>query len=63
MSKTDKLLYGGFAIVAFAGIVAMLVSVFAPPQQPAEETAKNRSGNGQINRKRSQPNGAVEARL
>lgn len=40
MNKTDKLLYGGFAVVAFAGIVAMLVSVFLPPKQPAEETAK-----------------------
>ena len=40
MNKTDKFLYGGFAAVALAGIVAMLVSVFAPPKQPAEETAK-----------------------
>ena len=37
MSKIDKLLYGGFAAVALAGIVAMLVSVFSPPKQIAEE--------------------------
>ena len=37
MSKMDKLLYGGFAAVALAGIVAMLVSVFSPPKQIAEE--------------------------
>ena len=40
MNKADKFLYGGFAVVAFAGIVAMLVSVFSVPKQPAEETAK-----------------------
>lgn len=40
MTKTEKLLYGGFAIVAIAGIMAMLVSIFSPPKQTAEETAK-----------------------
>ena len=40
MNKTDKLLYGGFAVVIIGGIVAMLVSVFSPPKQTAEETAK-----------------------
>ncbi len=39
MNKTDKFLYGGFAVVALAGIVAILVSVFSPPKQ-AEETPK-----------------------
>ena len=37
MSKIDKLLYGGFAAIALAGIVAMLVSVFSPPKKTAEE--------------------------
>ena len=37
MSKIDKLLYGGFAAVALAGIVVLLVSVFSPPKQKAEE--------------------------
>ena len=37
MNKIDKLLYGGFAAVALAGIVAMLVTVFSPPKQTAEE--------------------------
>lgn len=37
MNKLDKLLYGGFAAVALAGIVAMPVSVFSPPKQSAEE--------------------------
>ncbi len=37
MNKTDKLLYSGFAAVALAGIVAMLVSVFSPPKKTAEE--------------------------
>ena len=37
MNKLDKLLYGGFAVVALAGIVAMLVSIFSPPKQIAEE--------------------------
>ncbi len=37
MNKTDKLLYGGFGIVAIAVIVAMLVSVFSPPKKIVEE--------------------------
>ena len=37
MNKIDKLLYGGFA----AGIVAMLMSVFSPPKQTAEDIAEN----------------------
>lgn len=37
MNKTDKFLYGGFAVVAIAVIVAMLVTVFSPPKQIAEE--------------------------
>ena len=37
MNKIDKLLYGGFAAVALAGIVALLVSVFSPPKQIAEK--------------------------
>ena len=40
MNKIDKFLYGAFAIVIVAGIVALLVSVFSPLKQPAEETAK-----------------------
>ena len=40
MNKTDKLLYGGFTVVIIGGITAMLVSVFSPPKQPAEETAE-----------------------
>lgn len=40
MNKTDKFLYGGFAVVIVAGITAMLVSVFSPPKQPAEEIAE-----------------------
>ena len=40
MNKTDKFLYGGFAVVIIGGIVAMLVSVFSPPKQPAEETVE-----------------------
>ena len=39
MNKTDKFLYGGFAVVALAGIVALQVSVFSPSKQIAEETA------------------------
>ena len=39
MNKTDKFLYGGFAAVALAGLVTMLVSVFSPPKQ-AEETVE-----------------------
>lgn len=38
MHKTEKLLYGGFAVVALAVIVAMLVSIFSPPKQIVEET-------------------------
>ena len=38
MNKLDKLLYGGFAVVAFACIVAMLVTVFSPLKKIAEET-------------------------
>lgn len=37
MTKTDKFLYGGFAVVATAGLVAMLMSVFSPPKQITEE--------------------------
>ena len=40
MNKTDKILYSGFAVVAIGGIVAMLVSVFSPPKQIAEETTE-----------------------
>ena len=40
MNKADKFLYGGFAVVIIGGIVAMLVSVFSPPKQSAEETDK-----------------------
>ena len=39
MNKTDKLLYGGFAVVALAVIVAMLVTVFSPPQ-PSQKQAE-----------------------
>ena len=38
MNKTNKLLYGGFAVVALAGIVDMLVSVLSPPKRTTEET-------------------------
>ena len=38
--KGDKFLYGGFAVVVLAGITAMLVSIFSPPKQPAEEIAE-----------------------
>lgn len=37
MSKIDKFLYGGFAVIAIASIVAMLVSVFSLPKQIVEE--------------------------
>ena len=40
MSKIDKFLYGGFAVVAVGVVVAMLVTVFSPPKQPVEETVK-----------------------
>lgn len=39
MSKTDKVLYGGFTVVALASLIAMLVFVFSPPKQ-AEETVE-----------------------
>lgn len=39
MNKTDNL-YGGFAVVAIAGIVAMMVSVFSPPKQRRENKFK-----------------------
>ena len=38
MNKTDKILCGGFAVVSIGVVVAMLVSVFSPPEQLAEET-------------------------
>ena len=41
MNKTDKFLYGGFAAVALAGIVVLLVSVFSPPKKTAKETDKS----------------------
>ena len=37
MTKIDKLLYGGFAVVALAGIAAMLMTVFSPPKPIVEE--------------------------
>ena len=40
MTKTNKIFYGGFAVVALAGIVAMLVYVFSPPMQIVEETVE-----------------------
>ena len=40
MTKIDKLLYGGFAVVAIGVVVAMLVTVFSPPKQTAEETVE-----------------------
>ena len=40
MNKADKFLYGGFAVVIVAGIVTMLMAVFSPSKQTAEETAK-----------------------
>ena len=40
MNKADKFLYGGFAVVIIGGITAMLVSVFSPPKQTAEETVE-----------------------
>lgn len=35
MSKTDKILYDGFAVVALANLVVMLVSVFSPQSKQA----------------------------
>lgn len=40
MNKTDKILSGGFAVVAIGVVVAMLVSVFSPQKQIAEETSE-----------------------
>ena len=40
MSKIDKFLYGGFAVVALAGLTAMLVTVFSPPKQLVEEAVE-----------------------
>ena len=40
MTKIDKLLYGGFAVVAIGVVVAMLVTVFSPPKQLVEEAAE-----------------------
>ena len=37
MSKIDKFLYGGFAVVAIGIVVAMLVTVFSPPKHRVEE--------------------------
>lgn len=37
MNKTDKILYGGFAVVAIGVVVAMLVSVLLPPKKVAKE--------------------------
>ena len=38
MNKTNRVIYGGFAAVALAGLTAMLVSVFLPPKQIVEKT-------------------------
>ena len=38
MSKIDKILYGGFAVIAIGSLIALLVSVFSPPKHVAEET-------------------------
>ena len=40
MKKTDKFLYGGFAVALVGFVAMMLVSVFSPLKQPAEETAQ-----------------------
>lgn len=40
MSKIDKFLYGGFAVIIIGGITAMLVSVFSPPKKTAEVTVE-----------------------
>lgn len=40
MNKTNKFLYGGFGVVALAGIVAMLVSIFSPPTQIVKGAAE-----------------------
>lgn len=39
MNRADKFLYGGF-VVALADIVTMLMSVFSPSKQTAEETVE-----------------------
>ena len=40
MTKIDRLLYGGFAIVALGVVVAMLVSVFSPSKPVVEESVE-----------------------
>lgn len=40
MNKIDKLLYGGFAVVALAGLTAMLVTVFSPTKHQVEEAVE-----------------------
>ena len=40
MAKTDRFLYGGFAVVAIGFVVAMLVTVFSHPKQVMEETVE-----------------------
>ena len=40
MTKIDKILYGGFAVVAIGVVVAMLVTIFSPSKQTVEETAE-----------------------
>ena len=40
MSKIDKFLYGGFAVVAIGVVVTMLVTVFSPPKQLVEEAVE-----------------------
>ena len=40
MSKIDKFLYGGFAVVALASLTAMLVTVFSPLKPVVEETVE-----------------------
>lgn len=37
MNKIDKFLYGGFAVALVGFVAMMLVSVFSPPKQLAEE--------------------------
>lgn len=40
MNKTDKFLYGGFAVALVGFVAMMLVSVFSPLKQSAKETAQ-----------------------
>ena len=40
MNKTDKFLYGGFAVALVGFVVVLLVSVFSPLKQSAKETAQ-----------------------